>query len=139
MGAIVASMELENTADRSVAASGLLAESAIRSTTVDGVVDAGAVRLMLPENVVSLLGLKTQGSAVVTCADERKEVRAVAGPVTVRIGNRFMTTDCVVGPPRSEPLIGQIVLAVLDLVPDYANHTIAPRPESPDMPLIKLR
>ena len=137
MGAIVASMELENTTDRSVADRGLLAESAIRSTTVDGVVDASAVRLMLPENVVTVLGLKTH--VVVTYADERKETRAVAGPVTVRIGNRFMTTDCVVGPPRSEPLIGQIVLAVLDLVLDYANHTIAPRPESPDMPLIKLR
>lgn len=139
MGAIVASMELENTADRSVADRGPQEESAIRSTTVDGVVDASAVRLMLPENVVTLLGLQTHGRVVVTYADERKETRAVAGPVTVRIGNRFMTTDCVVGPPRSEPLIGQIVLAVLNLVPDCANHTLAPRPESPDMPLIKLR
>ena len=139
MGAIVASMELENTADRSVADRRPLQESAIRSTTVDGVVDASAVRLMLPENVVTVLGLKTHGRVVVTYADERKETRAVAGPVTVRIGNRFMTTDCVVGPPCSEPLIGQIVLAGLDLVPDCANHTLTPRPESPDMPLIKLR
>ena len=43
---------------------------------------------------------------VVTCADERKETRPVAGPVTVRIGNRFMNTDAIVGLPPNEPLIG---------------------------------
>ena len=43
----------------------------------------------------------------------RREERPLAGPVTVRIGNRSMSTDCVVGPPLSEPLIGRIVLAAL--------------------------
>ena len=139
MGEIVASMELENTADRSVTARGLLDESAIRRTTVKGVVDTGAVMLMLPENVVSRLGLETQREVVVTYADERKETRQVAGPVTVHIGNRFMNTDCIVGPPLSEPLIGQIVLAALDLVADCTNRTVGPRPESPDSPLLKLK
>ena len=139
MGEISALVELENTADRSVAARGLLDESAIRRTTVEGVVDTGAVMLVLPENVVSRLGLETQREVVVSYADERKETRPVAGPVTIHIGNRFMITDCVVGPPLSEPLIGQIVLAALDLVADRTNRTIAPRPESPDSPLLKLK
>ena len=56
MGEISALVELENTADRSVAARGLLEESAIRRTTVEGVVDTGAVMLVLPENVVGRLG-----------------------------------------------------------------------------------
>lgn len=34
----------------------------------------------------------------------------MAGPLTIRIGNRFMGTDWVVGPPLSEPLVGQIRL-----------------------------
>ena len=139
MGEIVASMELVNAEDRGVVARGLLEESTIRSTVVDGVVDTGAVMLMLPENVVTRLGLETQRKVVVTYADERKETRSVAGPVTVRIGNRFMNTDCIVGPPLSEPLIGQVVLETLDLVADCTNHTIAPRPESPDTPLLKLK
>ena len=139
MGEIVASMELENTADRSVAARGLLDEAAIRRTTVKGVVDTGAVMLVLPENVVSRLGLETQRRVVVTYADERKETRAVAGPVTIHIGNRFMIAECIIGPPLSEPLIGQIVLEALDLVADCTNRTVGPRPESPDSPLLKLK
>ena len=139
MGEIVASVDLENTADRNIVDAGLRDESTIRRTAVDGVVDAGAVMLVLPENVVGRLGLETQRQVVVTYADERKETRPVAGPVTVRIGNRFMISECVVGPPLSEPLIGQIVLEALDLVADCTNRTVAPRPESPDSPLLKLK
>ena len=69
----------------------------------------------------------------------RQEERPVAGPLTIRIGNRFMSTDCIVGPPLSEPLIGQIVLEALDLIADCTNRTLTPRPESPDYPLLKLK
>ena len=139
MGETVACVELENAADRGIVSQGLRDESTVRRTTVEVVVDTGAVMLMLPENVVSRLGLERQREVVVTYADERKETRPVAGPVTIHIGNRFMNTDCVVGPPLSEPLIGQIVLEALDLVADCANRTLAPRPESPDSPLLKLK
>ena len=139
MGEIVASVELENAADRGIVGEGLRDESTVRRTTVEGVVETGTMMLMLPENVVSRLGLEREREVVVTYADERKETRPVAGPVTVRIGNRFMNTDCVVGPPLSEPLIGQIVLEALDLVADCTNRTLAPRPESPDSPLLKMK
>ena len=49
-----------------------------------------------------------------------------------------MTTDCIVGPPMSEPLVGQIVLEALDLIADWATQTLTPRPESPDRPLLKV-
>ena len=139
MGEIVASMELENAVDRGVVRQGLRDESTIRRATVEGVADTGAVMLVLPEDVVDRLGLEMQREVVVAYANEYKETRRVAGPVTVRIGNRFMNADCVVGPPRSEPLIGQIVLEALDLVADCGNRTLAPRPESPDSPLLKLK
>ena len=139
MGEIVTSMELENAGDREIFSEGLRDESTIRRATVEGVVDTGAVMLMLPENLVGSLGLRTRRQISVTYADERSETRPVAGPVTVQIGNRFMTTDCVVGPPSSEPLIGQIVMEALDLVADCGNRTLAPRPESPDMPQLKMK
>ena len=139
MGEIVASMKLENTGDRAIVSEGLRDESTVRRTTVDGVVDTGAVMLMLPEDVVSLLGLATQSEVLVTYADERREIRSVAGPVTVRIGDRGMIAECIVGPPSSEPLIGQIVLEALDLVADCGNQTLGPRPESPDRPLLKMK
>ena len=139
MGEMVASVELENTADRDIASDGLRDESTVRRTRVEGVVDTDAVMLVLPENVVTRLGLRTRRQVAVIYADERRETRLVAGPVTIRIGNRFMITDAIVGPPLSELLIGQIVLAALDLVADCANRTVAPRPESPDSPLLKLK
>ena len=139
MGEIVASMKLENTVDRGIANATAHDEATVRNATVTGIVDTGAVLLMLPENVVSQLGLSKQGDAVVRYADERKESRPVAGPVTVRIGNRSMNTDCIVGPPFSEPLIGQIVLERLDLVADCNRRTLGPRPESPDKPVLKLK
>ena len=139
MGEIVASMELENAEDRGVVRRGLLDESTIRRATVDGVVDTGAVMLMLPEDVVSRLGLETRSEVVVAYANEYRETRQVAGPVTVQIGDRVMNADCVIGPPSSEPLIGQIVLEALDLVADCGNQKLGPRPESPDRPLLKMK
>ena len=139
MGEIVASMELENTVDRVNASEGLRDKSTVRRATVEGVVDTGAVMLVLPEDVVDRLGLETQREVVVAYANEYQETRQVAGPVTVHIGNRFMNADCIIGPPSSEPLIGQIVLEALDLVADCANRTLGPRPESPDNPLLKLK
>ena len=139
MGEIVASMKLENTVDRDIVSEGLRDESTVRRATVDGVVDTGAVMLMLPEDVVGRLGLRARGKVVVTYADERREIRQVAGPVTVQIGDRGMNADCIIGPPLSEPLIGQIVLEALDLVADCGNQTLGPRPESPNYPLLKMK
>jgi len=41
-------------------------------------------------------------------------------------------SECAVGPPLSEPLIGQIVLDALDVIADGANRTLTPR--TPDCP-----
>ena len=139
MGEIVASMELENTVDRDIVSEGLRDESTVRRATLDGVVDTSTVMLVLPEDVVDHLGLRTRRQVVVTYANEYTESRPMAGPVTVQIGNRFMIGECVVGPPASEPLIGQIVLEALDLVADCGRRTLAPRPESPDSPVLKLK
>ena len=57
--------------------------------------------------------------------------------MTVRIGNRSMSMDCVVGPPLSEPLLGQVVLETLDLIADCTNRALTPR--YPDYPLLKLK
>ena len=68
-------MELENAGDREVVSQGLRDESTVRRTTVDGVVDTGAVMLVLPEDVVDRLGLRTQREVVVACANEYRETR----------------------------------------------------------------
>ena len=139
MGEITVRAELENIVDRVNWEDGRIQESEIRTYKLDATVDTGAVMLVLPQNVVEKLGLKKRRTVIVSNADERKEERAVAGPLTIKLGDRFMTTDCVVGPPLSEPLVGQIVLEELDLLADCTNHQLTPRPESPDYPLLKLK
>lgn len=136
MGEIVVSIGLENFVDRSNVRRGVSQEP-VRRTRVDGIVDTGAVMLVLPQNVVERLGLELLRTVVVTYADERKEERPVAGSVTIEVCDRFMVTECVVGPPLSEPLIGQVVLESLDLIADCSNRTLAPR--TPDYPLLKLK
>lgn len=139
MGEITVNVTLENTGDRYLFAQGNAKEADIRRTRIDATVDTGAVMLVLPQNVVERLGLQILRTVVVSYADERKEERPVAGPLTIHIGNRFMSTDCIVGPPLSEALIGQIILEALDLLADCTKRTLTPRPESPDYPLLKLK
>ena len=112
---IVVDIELENPGDRALFERGFGDESDIRRSTVEALVDTGAVMSMLPRNVVERIGVNVHGTAIVTYADERQEERPIAGPLTLRVCNRLMSTDCIVGPPLSEPLVGQIVLEALDL------------------------
>ena len=139
MGEIAVDIELENSVDRIRFLDRQLAESAIRCHTMKAVVDTGAIALMLPQEVVEKLGLRTKRKVIVTYADERKDERAVAGPVTIQIGDRFMDTECIFGPLLSEALIGQVVMEMLDLIPDCAKQTLTPRPESPIYPLLNLK
>ncbi len=139
MGEIAVNVELENTGDRALFERGYGQESDIRRTSIEAIVDTGAVMPVLPRNVVERLGVRTRRTAIVTYADERREERPVAGPLTIHVCNRFMSTDCVVGPPLGQALIGQIVLEALDLIADCTKRTLTPRPESPDYPQLKLK
>lgn len=139
MGEINISFQLENSFDRDRFFEQQIKEDEIRSYCMNGVVDTGAVMLILPQDVVEKLGLRIRRKVIVSYADERKEERAVAGVVTVIIGDRSMVTECIVGPPLSEALIGQVVLEELDLLADCQQHTLCPRPESPIYPLLKLK
>jgi len=139
MGEIKVQTELENFVDRSRYVEKQIQENEIRKYHMEALVDTGAVMLVLPQDVVEKLGLRILRTVVVTYADERKEERPVAGTVTIKIGDRFMNTDCIVGPPVSEALIGQVVLEELDLIPDCQKRTLSPRPESPIYPSLKMK
>ncbi len=136
MGEISVDFELENPIDRGILERGLGEQSSVRRTRVQGIVNTGAIMLVLPQNVVERLGLQIQVTVVVRDADDRREERPMAGPVTVRIGDRSTRTDCVVGPPLSEVLIGQVILEALDLIADSTNRTLTPR--TLDYPLLNL-
>lgn len=93
MGEITIEIELENAGDRAVYEQGYVEESARRTYRLVALVDTGAVMLVLPQNVVERLGLRTQRTVIVPYADERKEERPVAGPLTITIGESRMWLD----------------------------------------------
>lgn len=106
---------------------------------LDCLIDTGALMVLLPEDEVGKLGLVRGGHVIVTYADDRREQLSTARGLEVTILGRTMVTDCVIGPPLCEPLIGQLVLEELDLIVDCARRQIGPRPESPNLPLLKLK
>ncbi len=140
MGDVYVEIALENYDDRLLSERGYLEPNKVRTEKVRVLADSGCTILVLPQDLVERLGLKIKKEKViVTYADERKEERPVAGTLTVRVGDRSMETDCIVNPPASEPLLGQIILERLDLLVDCKEGKLVPRPESPYLPMLKLK
>jgi predicted aspartyl protease len=139
VGEVKVEVELENTIDRELVRRGLLGEEGVRHVRTTALVDTGAMMLVLPEDIVATLGLPELGTVPVTYADERTEERPLAGVVTVRVAGRDARVDCVVGPPGSEPLLGQIVLEITDLLVDCSRRRLVPNPESPFKPHYKVK
>lgn len=139
MGEVRTKIKLENFNDLYSFESGKINGEKIRREEIISLVDTGSTRLVLPQDIVERLGLIKRGKVIVSYADERKEERDVAGVVTVTIGERCTDSDCVVGPPLSEPLIGQVILEELDLIVDCTDQMLKPRPESPYLPLLKMK
>ena len=135
---IIVDIELENASDRMRAQDGDRRDDDVRRLTIPAAADTDVMMLVLPEDVVDRLGVRQTGSIDAEYADGRREELPVAGPVTVRIGGRSAVADCVVMSQGSEARIGYIVTRQMDLVPDYVNQTLSPRPESPDRPMMRL-
>ncbi len=138
MGEIIADVELENAGDHELVKAGHLPECDVRRAAVKAIADTGAMMLTLPKNVVDQLGIDVVRRASFALANGERIEMPIAGPLSVRIGDRWMFTSCVVAPAGADALIGHIIMEELDLIPDPAHQTIGPRPESPDLPGLKL-
>jgi len=139
MGEIRAKVRLENHEDRTLFKSGHLLEKDIRVQEIEAVVDTGAVMTLLPQDLVEALGLEIIDKTIVTLADESRIELNCAGTLTLTVAGRGMKTDCLVGPPGCEALVGQLVMERLDLIADPGKRTLTVRPESPFLPTLKLK
>ncbi len=139
MGEVKVNVELENFGDREAVVRGSLSADQVRSQRFDVVVDSGAVMLVLPQDLVEALGLRILRKAIVAYADERKVEVDMAGVVSVKVAGRAVETNCLVGPPGSEALLGQTVLEQADLLIDCANQQLITRPGSPYLPTLKVK
>lgn len=139
MGEIRAEVIFENAGDLFLYKMGRIKKERVRKVKTDALIDTGAVMILLPQDMVEKLGLEKKDRVIVTLANEERVELDVAGMISITIAGRRWETDCMVGPPRSEPLIGQLVLERLDLIIDPLKRTVTPRPESPFLPSLKLK
>src|SRR5712692_4481102 len=129
MGEVRAKLVLENQGDRVLAEAGHLDSAHVRRVELDALVDTGAVMTLLPQDVVDALGLPLDGKIIVTLANDDKIELTRARLLSLMVMDRQMDTDCLVGPPQCEPLVGQLVFERLDLIVDPIKRVISPRPE----------
>jgi hypothetical protein len=139
MGEIRPTVRLENISDRMRFKLGQIAENEIRAREVEAVADTGAVVTLLPQDLVEDLGLEIVAHRIVLLANDQKIELPLAAGIWLTVAGRSMSTDCLVGPPGCEPLIGQIVMENLDLIADPLKRTLTPRPESPYIPTVKMK
>jgi clan AA aspartic protease len=108
------------------------------SVEVEAVVDTGATMLVLPQNIVDKLKLKKIREVKVRCANNATETKSVYGVVTMEVSGRIGNFDVLAENAGSQPLLGQVVLKILDLVVDPKTHSLTPNPQSPDMPIMEV-
>ncbi len=95
--------------------------------------------MLIPQDMKEHLGIEDKGKVIAVLADERRIELLKAGTVRVEIAGRSFSTDCLVGPPGCEVLIGHLILEALDLVLDLVKGKVLPRPESPFLPTLKMK
>jgi hypothetical protein len=139
MNEVRVQIELENALDREMARLERIPETEIRCVRLQAIADGIPLMMVLPQDVVEELGLDETRKVIVAHADGGREVRPVAGAVTVRVANRTAQVECVVGPPHSDVLLGQIPLRAMDLRLDASGQRLVPHPESPLLPLFDLK
>lgn len=82
--------------------------------------------------------MKKIREAKVKYANNSIESKSVYGVVTIEIKGRTGNFDVLAEVEGSQPLIGQVVLEVLDLVVDLRTQTLIPNPMSPEMPMVEI-
>ena len=109
-----------------------------KSVEVDALIDTGATMVVLPQNIVDKLGLRKIGEVKVRYANNKVEMKPVYRAVIIEILGREGTFDVIGEEEGSQPLIGQVVLEVLDLVVDPRTRRLIPNPMSPETPMIDI-
>lgn len=109
-----------------------------KTIEVDAVIDTGATMLVLPKELVDNLGLKKIREVKVKYANNKTESKSIYGVVTIEIKGRIGNFDVLAEEEGSQPLVGQVVLEILDLVIDPCSRKIIPNPNSPEMPMVEI-
>lgn len=122
MGAVRVNIRLTNAIDAKLANRGLLNPKLVRVYETQALVDTGASHLVIPRDVVQVLGLKIKGQQIGKYADGRQEKLGLTEPINIELMSlQTVETAFVAG---DEVLIGQTVLETLALLVDCQNECL---------------
>ncbi len=136
MGEVRVKVKLANAVDEELVQRGLLNPNLLRTCETEALVDTGAVRTILPEAVVQQLGLHIRSQQTVQFANDTQALVGITEPVVIELKGRetieaaFVTGNTV--------LIGNTVLATLDLQVDAQNQHLIPNPKHPNYPVLRI-
>jgi len=71
-------------------------------------------------------------------ANNKVETKPIYGVVTIELKGRSANLDVLVEEKGSQPLIGQVLLELLDLVIEPKTRRLIPNPASPEMPMMEI-
>jgi len=109
-----------------------------KSIEIDALIDTGATMVVLPQDIVRELELRKVSEIKVRYANNKVEMKPVYKAVIIEIFGREGTFDVICEKEGSQPLMGQVVLEVLDLVVDPRTRKLMPNPASPETPMIDI-
>ena len=109
-----------------------------KSVEVEAVVDTGATMVVLPKDIVEALELRKVREVKVRYANNKVETKPIYGVVTIELKGRSANLDVLVEEKGSQPLIGQVLLELLDLVIEPKTRKLIPNHASPEMPMMQI-
>ena len=109
-----------------------------KSVEVEAVIDTGVTMLVLPQDIINELNLRRMREVRVRYANNKTEVKAIYGIVTVEMCGRAGEFNVLAEPEGAQPLVGQIILEQLDLIVDPNTKKVTPNPRSPEMPMVEI-
>lgn len=137
MGAVRVKVRLTNAIDEAMVSQGVLAPDLLRECETQALVDTGALTLVIPQKIVEQLGLRIRSHQVARYANSFEERIGVTEAVLIEREGRQTTVEALV--VGDEVLIGQVVLELLDLLPDCKNQRLIPNPANPDYPVAIIK
>ncbi len=126
MGKVIEKLKLNNFSDPS------------KTVEIDAIIDSGATMLALPQNVIEQLDLRKVRDVKVRYANNHVADKAIYGVVALELKGRTGNFDVSAENVGSPPLVGQVVLEILDLLIDCKGRKLVPNPESPEMPMVEI-
>ena len=136
MGLTYANIELRNADDLALVRKGVIGEDEIRQMTIHAMVDTGSIMLCINDGIKNALGLPYFGKRRSQLANGMVVELEVVGPVIVRYLDRDCSTNAIVLPDDSEPLLGAIPMEEMDLYVHPSRNELLPvHPEGPIMSL----